>query len=299
MHSVRGRPQVRAGTDRTGAEPGRLPGHRQVAASHGGGPGPRIAVGRAAEQLTIRAVADHGVHGPRGGRHRLDVPAQGDYAPVRAAVMSGPQLRAVVLIVEQAVAPTGEHDLVHLRSAADSRGFRDPDIRSRRQAASAHRRRPWLPAAPGTRGRACSPRRPALRPRRRSGSSPGPAGSRPAPSPPAPPPASQMWPLRRRCWRRRRPKATSAPAAATAPTARMNCIRIRGTPFHPVRPVRRRPRTGGDHAAVPLRHPPLLLTTPSAAQGCAPNGPPGRDSCPTSRSRPPTLQHSRRPVGAL
>lgn len=37
-------------------------------ASNGADPGPRIAVGRAAGQLIIRALADHGVHGPRGGR---------------------------------------------------------------------------------------------------------------------------------------------------------------------------------------------------------------------------------------
>jgi hypothetical protein len=53
---------------RTGAGPGRLPGRRQVAAGHGADPGLRIAAGRAAGQLIVRALADRGVHGPRGGR---------------------------------------------------------------------------------------------------------------------------------------------------------------------------------------------------------------------------------------
>jgi len=55
IRAVRGRLQGRAGAGRTGAGSGRLPGLRQVAAGHGAGPGPRIAAGRAAEQLIIRA----------------------------------------------------------------------------------------------------------------------------------------------------------------------------------------------------------------------------------------------------
>ena len=86
------------------------------------------------------------------------------------------------------------------------------------------------------------------------------------------------------------PHATSAPTAATAPTTRMKCVRIGQSPFRPARPVRRWPRTGGDHAAVPLPHPPLLVTTPGAARGCTPNGRPGRDLCPAGHQpQPPAV----------